>query len=228
MELPGPQDERSKHKGHWAGTLGGLLEAGWRLSYTDGTGRKEGAAAVFSQDWRGGGDTKKERWLGNTSTASDAEREAIGLACSDQDTDMHFILTDSQAVLQSVLNISRGSPPRSGIEVHIKSALRQRAHSDTAFSWVLGHRHPRERKSRQPCSFYLHSRRDTGEPPGDDRRGGQTSLRGGQGLVGTESRIWCEQNGLAQTRVYMGTDQQGLSEKLAQTARQGSGHGVHL
>ena len=50
-----PRDERPKHKGYWAGTLGGHLDGGWRVSYTDGTGRKsETAAEVFSQDAKGG------------------------------------------------------------------------------------------------------------------------------------------------------------------------------
>jgi len=46
LPLLQPQDERSKHKAYWAGTIGGLVEQGCKVLYTEGTGRKEGAAAM--------------------------------------------------------------------------------------------------------------------------------------------------------------------------------------
>jgi len=41
--------------------------------------------------------------------------------------------------LHSTLNLGLGIPPRSGIEVRIKEALRQRTHLDTAIAWVHSH-----------------------------------------------------------------------------------------
>jgi len=49
-----PGDERSKSKGYWAGTIGGRMDEGWIMSYTDGTGRKGGmASGAYSEDWSG-------------------------------------------------------------------------------------------------------------------------------------------------------------------------------
>ena len=52
---------------------------------------------------------------------------------------MPFILSDSQAALQTSLNLSRGIPPRSGIEVQLKAALRLRGHLDTGIAWIGVH-----------------------------------------------------------------------------------------
>jgi len=73
--------------------------------------------------------------LASIGLATDAERAAIGLA-SQAEGSMNFILTDSQAGFQSVLNLRRGAPPRSGIEVEIKAALTKRDADDTAISWI--------------------------------------------------------------------------------------------
>ena len=49
-----PRQEQSKHKAYWAVGLGNLLGEGWRLCYTDGTGRKgEVAEAYYSEDKKG-------------------------------------------------------------------------------------------------------------------------------------------------------------------------------
>ena len=48
-----PTDERSKHQTYWASGLGNLLNEGYRVCYTDGTGRVgQAAAGVFSEDGR--------------------------------------------------------------------------------------------------------------------------------------------------------------------------------
>jgi len=126
-----PKDQRSKEKGYWPGTIGGLEEQGWKVIHTDGSGRKEGAAsAMFSNP-----DEKATAFLGTYSTAADAERMTINLACTSEGS-MKFILTDSQAALNSVLNISKGHAPRSGIEIRIKENLLQRSEEDTAIAWI--------------------------------------------------------------------------------------------
>jgi len=48
-----PRDERSKSKAYWAGTIGGRMEEGWRIGYTDGTEANGLAASgVHSEDRR--------------------------------------------------------------------------------------------------------------------------------------------------------------------------------
>ena len=49
-----PEDQRSHYQAYWASGLGYLLDAGWRLCYTDVTGREgEVAAGVYSEERRG-------------------------------------------------------------------------------------------------------------------------------------------------------------------------------
>jgi len=50
-----PSEERSKTKAFWALGLEALKEEGWRVSYTDGSGRDgKVAGGVFSEDRRRG------------------------------------------------------------------------------------------------------------------------------------------------------------------------------
>lgn len=49
------------------------------------------------------------------------------------------LLTDSMVARNTILNLCKGDPPRSGIEQRIKNALVQRQHQDTAVSWVRAH-----------------------------------------------------------------------------------------
>ena len=37
------------------------------------------------------------------------------------------------------LNLSQGVPPKSGMEVQLKEAVRRRGHLDTAITWIRGH-----------------------------------------------------------------------------------------
>jgi len=67
------------------------------------------------------------------------ERRATVGAANNNREDILFILTDSRAALQTSLNISQSAPPRSGIEVQLKEALRKQGHLDTAIAWIRGH-----------------------------------------------------------------------------------------
>ncbi|KAF8451682.1 hypothetical protein BGX38DRAFT_1182174, partial [Terfezia claveryi] len=40
-------------RGGWAVKIGNILEEGWRICFTDGTGRGGHTASLFSEDWRG-------------------------------------------------------------------------------------------------------------------------------------------------------------------------------
>jgi len=125
-----PQDERSKGKGCWAGAIGGLIEEGWEVIFPDGSGRKDGAAAAMVASGEAGQPDK---------TATDAEKAAIALAIRNAGT-TSFILTDSQAALQGIMNLCKGAPPLSGIKAEIKEALKQRLEGhDTAISWIRSH-----------------------------------------------------------------------------------------
>lgn len=106
--------------------------AGWKFLYIECSGRKEAAAAAVE------GEEEKTGYLGSKATATDAERGAIGLACQ-LEGNMNFILIDSQASIQSVLNPGEGKPPRSGIEVAIKAALNWRRIVDTTIGWIRSH-----------------------------------------------------------------------------------------
>jgi len=111
----------------------------WRIIYTDGSGRKEGAAAAaVAKDMKGGNDQESSRYLGKIATAPDAERAAIGLA-SNLPGAMNLILTDFQAALATALYLAKGQPPRSSIEVEIKGALRNRRDEDTGIAWIRRH-----------------------------------------------------------------------------------------
>jgi len=49
------------------------MDEGWRISYTDGTDRNEGAtAAAVSMDFRGRANTLHTLWLGNVASIGDA------------------------------------------------------------------------------------------------------------------------------------------------------------
>lgn len=130
-----PSDERSKHKGYWAGTIAGLLRAGWRMGYTDGTVAGGMAAlAVYSEDWRGRAEMKYGAFLGRLAAVLDAERKAVALRVGKETADMLFLLTDSQSALRTAINLSRGHPPGSGEEVLLKQALHRRRDQDTAIT----------------------------------------------------------------------------------------------
>jgi len=78
IELMFPKQESSKYKGYWAGMIQDLMEDGWRITYTDGTGRKEwAAAAVVSRCRRDRGTAMQSSWLGNVTTVADAERKPM-------------------------------------------------------------------------------------------------------------------------------------------------------
>lgn len=112
--------ERSKHQGYWGADIGSILDEGWRVCYTEGTGIQGMVArAAYSTDREGG--------LRDTATVAEGELQEIHLALTTEDSDMVAILSDSQAAIQSISNMSKGALPRSGIEADIKTALVQSA-----------------------------------------------------------------------------------------------------
>jgi len=140
LPLLDPKNQRSKEKEIWAGTIRGLVEQGWKVIYTDGTGKAQGAAGAMvhrsTEDAQIG--EEKTRYLGKYATAADVEKAAIGLACAAEGS-MNFILTDSQAALQGILNLSKGHPPRSSIKIEIKDNVIQKGETDTAIAWIRSH-----------------------------------------------------------------------------------------
>jgi len=74
--------------------------------------------------WNDG--TKDEASLGNLVSVGDSERRGITLALEQaitRERDRIRIFTDSMTALSTALNLSRGDPPRSGIESAFKDAL---------------------------------------------------------------------------------------------------------
>lgn len=70
----------------------------------------------------------------------DDELQAIHPTLSTKGSDMITTLSDSQAAVQTVFNMSKGAPPRSGVEADMKSILVEYAdENDIRIAWVRGH-----------------------------------------------------------------------------------------
>lgn len=110
------------------------------MGYTDGTGvNGMAASAVHSEDWRGSKSETYVSFPGPLSTVAGSERGAVALGLDSEVADLLFLLTDSQTALRTAVNLSRGHPPRSGVEVRLKQALHKRRDKDTAIAWIRGH-----------------------------------------------------------------------------------------
>lgn len=73
-----PASEQSKIMGYWAGSIGSILDEGWRECYTDGTGRDSGTASpVHSEDRKGGYRATYEGYLGEIATVADGDLDAM-------------------------------------------------------------------------------------------------------------------------------------------------------
>lgn len=75
-------------------------------------------------------------------TDRDAERKGIQLSLENlPGDDTIILLSDSQAAIDTVVNLAKGQPPRSGIEKDIKALLNRRldGNQDTAIAWVRAH-----------------------------------------------------------------------------------------
>lgn len=124
--------------------IGELLDTGWSTAYSDGIGREghtASASVAFSRRLPHPPDPIHQ-YLGNTATVADAERAGISLSLSNlQDDHTILLLRDSLATAQTVTNLCRGQPPRSGIERLIKQHLATRTSrsQDTAIAWVRSH-----------------------------------------------------------------------------------------
>lgn len=97
-----------------------------------------------SVDWRTGRNSSKTEaiyggYVGELATMADGELHAMNLALGTEDSEMLALLSDSQAAIQSIVNMSRGAPLRLGIEVQIKSALTENVTRDIKVAWVRGH-----------------------------------------------------------------------------------------
>ena len=76
------------------------------------------------------------------SSVADAERAAIAQAAkAHKETEDLLILSDSTTAINTVLELSEGRPPRSGIERALSTTLRKRTESgkNTRIAWVRGH-----------------------------------------------------------------------------------------
>ncbi|RPB22779.1 hypothetical protein L211DRAFT_302099 [Terfezia boudieri ATCC MYA-4762] len=65
--------------------------------------------------------------------------QAMHLALTMESSNMIAVMSDSRATIQTVHNLNKGLPPRSGIEANIKRTLSEYASSkDVRISWVQG------------------------------------------------------------------------------------------
>ncbi|KAF8415586.1 hypothetical protein EV426DRAFT_663716 [Tirmania nivea] len=138
-----PDDPFSGDKGRWQAKIGSLMEEGWRICYTDGTGRdNQHASAFYSEDRRNNPSLEGHSYLGGEATVADAERQAISLSlAAHRESSMVFILSDSQSAISSALNISQGGAPISTIETDIMNLLAERHlnNLDTEIAWARAH-----------------------------------------------------------------------------------------
>jgi len=97
------------------------------------------ASGAFIQDTKNRG-TRLGGFLGNLATVADGERKGIALAIGNTPPSTHkvCILSDSQTAIHNALRLSRGAPPRSGIEIELRDALLARTQT-TAVAWIRGH-----------------------------------------------------------------------------------------
>ena len=141
MQLIPVDHPDSAYAAFWAARIGNKLDEGWRTAYSDSTRRDNHHTAVshhLPKSTRGPATTSQ--YLGTLASVADAGRLGIALSLeSNLGQDMLLLLTDSMAAYNSALNLSRGSPPRSGIEIRIARALAERRHLDTGISWVRSH-----------------------------------------------------------------------------------------
>jgi len=134
-----PQDPRSREKGYWAASLAQLIKDGWTLAYSDGSGRdSEVAAGAFIQAEKGKGE-RHGGFLGNLASVADGERRGIALAIQQAPPDRKVcILSDSSTAIHTALQLSSGTPPRSGIETKLLENILARKQA-TAVAWIRGH-----------------------------------------------------------------------------------------
>jgi len=91
----------------------------------DGSGGLAGtsrASGVYSIGPTGRKEKFSRSYLGPLASVADVERQAITLALV-REVGMVVIASDRAAAISSVRKLSRGSPPRSGIEARIKAAI---------------------------------------------------------------------------------------------------------
>ena len=138
-----PDHPNSRNKLPWLTEIAQLLDQGFTTAYSDGTGRAlHAAAASVSKSRRTTPPTPRHTYLGTMSTVADAERKGIQLSLESLSEDHTvLLLSDSQAAIDTVLNLTKGNPARSGIERDIKRLLnlRQDRGQDTGITWVRAH-----------------------------------------------------------------------------------------
>ena len=135
-----PDDPYSRYKLPWLTKIAELQDQGFTTAYSDGTGRElHAAAATVAASRRYTPPPPSHKYLGTLATVADAERQGILLSLRTLRHDHSvLLLSDCQAAIDTVTNLTKGQPPRSGIESEIKSLIQERNNSnhDTAISWV--------------------------------------------------------------------------------------------
>ena len=129
MTIMHSEDDNSKYKLTWMVKVGELLDTGWTTAYSDGTGRElhtAGASAAFTRR-NALIPEPTHHYLGNAATVAGAERMGATLSLQSlHKDDTILLLSDSQAAVQTVVNLCQGQPPRTGIERQIKKLLTAR------------------------------------------------------------------------------------------------------
>jgi len=109
------------------GSLARLLGDGWTLVYSDSTQRgSEVAAGTFIQ-WAKDNGNRHEDFLGNLASVADGELKGLALAIQLAPIDSKvYILLNSITAIHAALQLSGGSPLRSGIVVELLNTLTSR------------------------------------------------------------------------------------------------------
>ena len=112
-----PTNDNSKSALPWLVKISEQMDMGWTISYSDvGTGREEhhAASAISNSRRDPTSGCRASRSLGTLATVADSERTGILLSLqAHRDDHTLLLLTDSQAAVDTCLNLCQGQPPRS-------------------------------------------------------------------------------------------------------------------
>ena len=107
--------------------------------FTDGSGLENGQRGGAA--WCPSTNTPIKQYLGRLATVHDGELVGIDCALKESSRADILLLTDSQAAIQTTLNLAKGVTPRSGIERSIMERLviRKQQGKRTRIAWVKAH-----------------------------------------------------------------------------------------
>ncbi|KAF8424367.1 hypothetical protein EV426DRAFT_712180 [Tirmania nivea] len=119
-----PEEERSKDAVYRHVGLEQIRRDDWGICYTDGIGQNSLVGGAYWAEGAGREVSKVGEFAGVGASVADGERLPMAVG-RETDPGAIVLASDSQEAIQLVLAISKGHPPRSGIDSRLKRALEQ-------------------------------------------------------------------------------------------------------